>query len=204
MKHLSYCLFDTPLGSCGIAWSEGEDSRETPVARFQLPEATSKATKLRIARLSGAHAPSAPPPPIAKVIDRVRKHLCGEVQDLRDIPLDFDGAAPFERMVYRAAREIPVGETRTYGQLAKAVGRPNAARAVGNALKKNPIALIVPCHRIQAAGGRPGGFSAHGGCATKTKMLALEGFRLEQRPTRAEARKHRRPAGTGNLSGKLF
>jgi len=203
VKHLSYCVFDTPMGSCGIAWSGGADSREMSVARFQLPEATVKATEARIARFSGAHVQSAPPPSIVKIIERVRKHLRGEAQDLRDVPVDLDSVGAFERMVYRAAREIPVGETRTYGQLAKAVGRPNAARAVGNALKKNPIALIVPCHRIQAAGGRPGGFSAHGGCATKAKILALEGFQLEPPPRRLDGRKRSR-LGAGNLSKNLF
>jgi len=193
MKQIAYCLFETPLGSCGIAWTESGDTRANnltgpAVIRFQLPEATAKATESRIASHSGARGPSAPPPRIAEVIHKVRKHLEGEVQDLRKIPLDLDGVGSFARKVYEAARKIPVGETMTYGQLAKALGRPKAARAVGQALGRNPIALIVPCHRVQAAGGKPGGFSAHGGRTTKARMLAMEGVALETNPSR-EARK---------------
>ena len=103
------------------------------------------------------------------------KHFRGDVQDFRDVALDLDGAAPFARQVYEAARRIPAGQTRTYGEVAQAVGRPAAARAVGQALGKNPVALIIPCHRILAAGGKPGGFSTHGGLATKAWMLAVEG-----------------------------
>src|SRR6266852_150608 len=86
-----------------------------------------------------------------------------------------EGADRFARQVYEAAREIQAGETRTYGELAKALGQPAAARDVGQALARNPIALIIPCHRVVAAGGKPGGFSAHGGRATKARMLAIEG-----------------------------
>jgi O-6-methylguanine DNA methyltransferase len=189
MKQVAYCLFETPLGSCGIAWREsGGKSDAAAVTWFQLPAATVKATESRIARHSGAREPSAPPASIAEVIRKVRKHLQGEAQDLRNIQLDLNGVGPFARKVYEAARKIPAGKTTTYGQLAKALGRPKAARAVGQALGRNPIALIVPCHRVQAAGGKPGGFSAHGGCATKAKMLAMEGVALEIDPSR-EARK---------------
>jgi O-6-methylguanine DNA methyltransferase len=173
MKKTAYCLFETPLGSCAIAWTEGCDS--PTVTCFQLPEANTKLTESRIARSSGASQASAPPPPIAAVIERVCKHLQGDIQDFRDIPLDLEGTASFARRVYEAARQIPTGQTRTYGELAKAVGRPTAARAVGQALGKNPIALLIPCHRVLAAGGKPGGFSAHGGRATKARMLAIEG-----------------------------
>jgi O-6-methylguanine DNA methyltransferase len=190
MKQIAYCLFETQLGSCGIAWRERGDKSNAPaVTWFQLPGATAKATESRIARHSGARAPSAPPPPIAEVIQKVRKHLQGETQDLRNIPLDLDGVGPFARKVYEAARKIPAGETVTYGQLAKALGRPKAARAVGQALGRNPIALIVPCHRVQAAGGKPGGFSAHGGCTTKAKMLAMEGVDLQIKPNRGAGKK---------------
>jgi methylated-DNA-[protein]-cysteine S-methyltransferase len=177
VKQVAYCLFETPLGPCGIAWSGGEPPGDPPaVTLLQLPEATAARTEARIARNAGAHQASDPPPRIAEVIERLRKHLEGDVQDLRDIPVDLDGAAPFARRVYEAAREIPPGRTVTYGELARAAGRPGAARAVGQALGKNPVALIIPCHRVLAAGGKPGGFSAHGGRATKAKMLAVEGI----------------------------
>ena len=176
MKQLAYRLFETPLGWCGIAWADGGGARSSPaVALFQLPEATPKETEWRIARRSGAPRSSAPPPAIAEVIERVCKHFRGDVQDFRDVAVDLDEAAPFARQVYEAARRIPAGQTRTYGELAASAGRPGAARAVGQALGKNPVALIIPCHRVLAAGGKAGGFSAHGGLTTKARMLALEG-----------------------------
>jgi O-6-methylguanine DNA methyltransferase len=176
MKQLAYCLFETPLGSCGIAWGEPEDSCTPPaVTFFQLPEATPKRTEARIARNAGARTASTPPPRIAEVIQKVCRHLRGDIQDFRDVAVDLDGAGPFARRVYEAARLIPAGQTTTYGELARAVSRPAAARAVGQALGRNPIALIIPCHRVLAAGGKPGGFSAHGGRATKARLLAVEG-----------------------------
>lgn len=165
----SYTLFETPLGWCGLAWNEA-----FAVTGFQLPEATKAKTAARIEKKSsGIESP--PPPAMAEIIAKVRKHFEGDPQDFRDIPIEIADAAPFAQKVYAAARQIPTGETITYGELAKALKKPNAARAVGNALGKNPIALIVPCHRVLAAGSKPGGFSAHGGLSTKAKMLALEG-----------------------------
>lgn len=190
MTHAAYCLFETPLGSCGIAWRDrGQSARPPAVTFLQLPEATANMTESRIARISGAPRSSVPPPPIAQVIERVREHLQGHAQDLRDIAVDLNGADPFARQVYEAAREIPSGQTRTYGELARALGQPTEAQAVGQALGRNPIALIIPCHRIVAAGGKPGGFSAHGGRATKARLLAIEGatappVQLELRATR--------------------
>jgi O-6-methylguanine DNA methyltransferase len=148
------------------------------VTYLQLPEATAKMTESRIARNSGVRKSSAPPPRIAAIIEKIRKHLQGELQDFRDVAVDLNGVDPFARLVYEAAREIPAGQTRTYGDLAKSLNRPNAARDVGQALGKNPIALIIPCHRILAAGGKSGGFSAHGGRATKARLLAIEGAPL--------------------------
>ena len=176
MKQGAYCVFETALGWCGIAWRERGDSSAPPaVTCLHLPEATAKMTESRMARHSGARKASAPPPRIAEVIEKIRKHLQGEIQDFRDIAIDLDGADRFARQVYEAAREIPAGETRTYGELAKALGQPGDARDVGQALARNPVALIIPCHRVVAAGGKPGGFSAHGGRATKARMLEIEG-----------------------------
>jgi methylated-DNA-[protein]-cysteine S-methyltransferase len=81
----------------------------------------------------------------------------------------------FHRAVYAVARAIPPGETLTYGEVARRLGDPGSARAVGQALGRNPFAIIVPCHRVVAAGGATGGFSAHGGAATKRRILAIEG-----------------------------
>ena len=176
MKAASYCLFETPLGTCGIAWREPRDSASRPlVSAVQLPEATPEATESRIARKSGANRPSLPPPEIVAILERIRRHLGGDVQNFHSVALDLSEVAAFFRQVYEAAREIPPGQTRTYGEIATAVGQPNRAQEVGRAMAKNPVPIIIPCHRVAAAGGKPGGFSAHGGRATKSKLLALEG-----------------------------
>jgi methylated-DNA-[protein]-cysteine S-methyltransferase len=175
MTQPAYCLFDTPLGTCGIAWKEQGTSRILPVVTFfQLPEATRRLTDTRIAGSSGGRKARVPPPRIAGIIKKVQKHLHGDVQDFLDIVVDLDGAGPFARQVYEAVRKIPAGRTMSYGELAKDINRPTAARAVGQALGRNPIPLIIPCHRVLAACGKAGGFSAHGGLETKAKMLEIE------------------------------
>ena len=179
MKPACYCLFETPLGTCGIAWREpGGSARRPIVTAVQLPEATPRATESSIARKSGSNLPSLPPPEIRATIERIRRHLGGEVQDFRPVAVDLSDVAPFFRQVYEAAREIPAGQTRTYGEIAKAVGQPDRAQEVGQAMARNPLPILIPCHRVAAAGGKPGGFSAHGGRATKSKLLALEGARV--------------------------
>jgi O-6-methylguanine DNA methyltransferase len=176
MKKAACCLFETPIGACGIAWRESSDSGSPAVVTaVQLPEATPQATKSRIARKSGASNPATPPPEIAAIIEKIRKHLQGETQDFRGVALDLENVDPFFRQIYEAARQIPPGQTRTYGEIAKAVGQPAAAQEVGQAMAKNPVPIIVPCHRVAAAGGKLGGFSASGGPATKAKLLAIEG-----------------------------
>jgi O-6-methylguanine DNA methyltransferase len=174
MQNAAYCVFETSLGACGIAWRVAADSQAI-VTAVQLPEATPQATESRIARKSGANQAGIPPQQIAGVIEKIRKHLEGEVQDLRDVAVDLDNATPFSRQVYEATRQIPPGQTRTYGEIAKEAGQPGAAQEVGQAMAKNPVPIIVPCHRVSAAGGKLGGFSAPGGPATKAKLLALEG-----------------------------
>ncbi|MGA3328641.1 MAG: methylated-DNA--[protein]-cysteine S-methyltransferase [Terriglobia bacterium] len=176
MKPVAYCIFATPLGWCGIAWSKGPNAH-TPyaVSFLQLPEATAELTESRIAKNSGAVKSSEHPFQMLKIIEKVCNHLKGDLQDFRDIPVDLDGVGPFVRKVCETAREIPAGQTVTYADLANALGRPAAVRAVGRALGKNPIPLIIPCHRVLAARGKPGGFSAPGGRATKARLLAIEG-----------------------------
>ena len=176
MKKPAYCLFETALGTCGIAWRETADSgSQTIVTAVQLPEATPQATESRIARKSGSNEPAVPPQQIAEVIEKIRLHLEGKTQDFRGIAVDLEHVTPFFRQIYEATREIPPGQTRTYGEIAKAVGQPAAAQEVGQAMAKNPVPIIVPCHRVSAAGGKLGGFSAPGGPATKAKLLSLEG-----------------------------
>jgi methylated-DNA-[protein]-cysteine S-methyltransferase len=145
------------------------------VTQLQLPEATRELTESRIRETSGADPSSVVPPQIAEVIEKVSKHLGGVIQNFRDVPVDLGGAGTFVCKVYDATREIPAGKTATYSDIAHAMGQPTAARAVGQALGRNPIPLIIPCHRVLAAAGKPGGFSAYGGRATKAKLLALEG-----------------------------
>lgn len=176
MKKAAYCLFETSLGACGIAWRQAANSNsQAAVTHIQLPEATPQATASRIARKASSHQRSTPPPEIAAIIEKIRKHLQGEVQDFRSVALDLENVEPFFRQIYEATREIPPGQTRTYGEIAKAVGQPTAAQDVGQAMAKNPVPIIIPCHRVSAAGGKLGGFSAPGGPATKAKLLALEG-----------------------------
>lgn len=177
------CLFDTALGRCGIAWSAAG------LRAVQLPSADDAATLsrlLRAARLRpSASEPDAieadppidaagVPPGIAAAIEAIAGLLRGEARDLREIVLDTADTAAFALRVYAAAREIPPGATVGYGELARRIGEPGAARAVGRALGANPWVIVVPCHRVLAAGERPGGFSAPGGVATKRRLLEIE------------------------------
>jgi len=168
MEGFGATFFDTPLGLCGLAW--------TPrgVKTLQLPEETPEATRMRLMRRSGAPFERRPPPEIEEIIMRIGKLLGGRAIDLSDIALDMDRVGPFEAQVYVTARCIPCGETRTYGQIARAIGEPGAARGVGQALGRNPFAIIVPCHRVVAANGKTGGFSAGGGVNTKLQILEIE------------------------------
>lgn len=176
-----YTIFRTAAGFCGIAWSaEG-------ITRFQLPTDTPEETEqLLLRRLSGA-VPTLPDRAVAELIARVQLYFAGERCDFADVALDLAGQEPFFVDVYQALRRVSWGETTTYGALASAVGAgPEAARDVGQAMARNPVALIIPCHRVLAAGGKPGGFSAPGGQAAKLRMLELEGIRLPQRPVQQE------------------
>jgi methylated-DNA-[protein]-cysteine S-methyltransferase len=144
-----------------------------------LPEQTDHQTRARVARRLPQVLESTPPPFVAHAIEGIVALLDGESRDLTDIPLDFDDTVPeFHRRVYDVARTIKPGMTLSYGEIASRVGEPDAARAVGQALGKNPIPIVVPCHRVLAAGGGTGGFSAPGGTATKLRLLAIEGARL--------------------------
>jgi methylated-DNA-[protein]-cysteine S-methyltransferase len=112
---------------------------------------------------------------VRDAIDAMTALLRGEAVDLRDVPLDLGAVPDFARRVYAVAQAIPPGSTRTYGEVAAQVGEPGAARAVGRAMGQNPVPIVVPCHRVVAAGGALGGFSARGGASTKRRMLAIEG-----------------------------
>ncbi|MBU1053035.1 MAG: methylated-DNA--[protein]-cysteine S-methyltransferase [Proteobacteria bacterium] len=176
MKLSAYSIFDTSLGPCGISWVEDDDPSSIPaVTCLHLPEATRKLTECKIVEKSCARKSSLPPLTITKVIRKVCRHLDGELQDFRDVVVEFPIASSFAQKVFGATRKIPAGKTATYGELAKALRCPAASRAVGQALGRNPIILIIPCHRVLAAGGKLGGFSAYGGLDTKSKLLSIEG-----------------------------
>lgn len=166
-----FALFATALGVCGIAWGPHG------IVGVQLPEENEAVMRTRMQ----ARFPELSEAPLsteaAEAAAGVTALLTGEKRTLLEVLLDDRGVSAFHRRVHAAARAIPPGETCTYGELAQALGDKGLARAVGQAMGRNPFAPIVPCHRVLAASGRPGGFSAHGGALTKLRMLAIEGAR---------------------------
>jgi O-6-methylguanine DNA methyltransferase len=166
------CVFSTSLGRCGLCWSE------TGLRAVQLPEASEEALRRRLRRVGASLVPTPAPGFASEALRRLQRHLDGDRDPLLDLPLDLEGLAPFTRQVYERARSVLPGRTTSYGALATECGRPGAARAVGQALAQNPFTLVVPCHRVLAAGGGLGGFSAHGSTATKLRLLTLEGADL--------------------------
>ncbi len=172
MTASGFALFDTAIGWCGIAWGA------RGVAGVQLPEAGDTETRARILHRFPAAGEASPPPEVQGAVDRIVALLGGEVSDLSAIALDMDDVPAFHRRVYEVARTIPPGKTLSYGDLAARLGAPGAARAVGQALGRNPFPIVVPCHRVLAAGGKIGGFSAQGGVVTKRRMLAIEGAQM--------------------------
>ena len=172
MMASGFALFDTAIGRCGVAWGE------RGVAGVQLPEAGERETRARMLQRFPAAGEAQPPPEVQRVIDRIVALLRGEASDLSTIALDMEEVPAFHRRVYEVARAIPSGMTLSYGEIAARAGAPGAARAVGQALGRNPFPIVVPCHRVLAAGGKIGGFSAQGGVATKRRMLVIEGAPL--------------------------
>jgi O-6-methylguanine DNA methyltransferase len=182
-----YALFDTAIGTCGIAWTEHG------IVRIQLPERSRAATIVRLAT-GRALDEQQPPRAVARAIARITRHVGGDPQDLSDLALDMRDLAPFRRQVYEAARRIGAGTTATYGDVARALAMPGAARAIGRTLGTNPLPIVVPCHRVIAANGRSGGFSAFGGLATKERLLAAEGVTGGWRPAAGATRTVAMPA----------
>lgn len=168
MVHFS--LFPTPVGTCGIAWGPNG------ILAVTLPEANEDRTRARLLRRLPTARRAAAPPAVQQVIDDIVALLHGESRDLRQAPLDLQGIPKFAQRVYAVARTIAPGCTLSYGEVAALCGDRNQARAVGHALGSNPFPIIVPCHRVLAAGGRGGGFSAPGGVVTKLRLLQLEGW----------------------------
>ena len=164
-----FASFDTLLGTCAVAWSADG------LLGVQLPEVSALRTRDRLARRFPDALPLEPPPAVQQAIAAMQALLQGTPNDLLHIALDLHGVPAFHQRVYALARAILPGATRTYGDLATELGDPSAARAVGQALGQNPFPIVVPCHRVLAARGAMGGFSANGGVETKRRMLAIEG-----------------------------
>jgi O-6-methylguanine DNA methyltransferase len=169
MKTSGTNTFQTAIGFCGLAWTE------RGIVGVQLPETDQAATHNRLMERFPELRETPVPPTVRSARDDIIALLEGRPQNLSSVVLDMQTVTPFRCDVYNAARQIARGETLTYGELAKQLGAPGSARAVGQALGCNPYPLIVPCHRVLAAGGKSGGFSAVGGVSTKLRILALEG-----------------------------
>ncbi len=174
---VGFCLFPTAIGLCGIAWNA-----QAGITGVQLPEADAGGTRARMRRRFAEIEETQPPEPVHEATQRIAALLGGAPDDLATVVLDMDGISDFHQRVYAAARAIPPGQTMTYGEVATRLNEPGASRAVGQALGLNPFAPVVPCHRVLAAGRRPGGFSAHGGARTKLQMLEIEGAHLGNGP----------------------
>jgi methylated-DNA-[protein]-cysteine S-methyltransferase len=164
----SYTLFATPIGQCGLAWSV------RGICAVQLPQAAVATTRLALLRRVPGAKSARPPPSVQCAIIAIVRLLKGKASELRWLAIDYRNASEFHRCVCEAARAIPAGETQSYGELAVRLGKPGAARAVGGVMARNALPIIVPCHRVMAAGGQPGGFSAPGGVSTKLRMLRIE------------------------------
>jgi O-6-methylguanine DNA methyltransferase len=166
-----YSLFDTAIGRCAIAWGD------RGIASVTLPGAREKDTRASMLARFPRALEATPPPSVQRATESIAALLRGEASDLSTIAIDMDGVPPFYRRVYEVARSIPPGGTLSYGEIAARLGAPGSARAVGQALGRNPFAIVVPCHRVLAAQGRVGGFSAKGGITTKLHLLSIEDAR---------------------------
>ena len=172
-----YALFPTPIGTCAIVWGEAG------VLGVHLPGADEPATRSGVLRRFGRADEAAPDAEIRAVIDAIGTLLAGGRDDLRRVRLDMRRIPDFNRRVYEHTRGIGPGETSSYGELARSLGDAGLARAVGRSLGANPYAIVVPCHRVLAAGGRAGGFSAPGGIDTKRRLLEIEQARIGSGPS---------------------
>lgn len=169
MAGRAYSIFDTMIGRCGIAWSHAG------VVRVQLPEAREIETRRRMLQQCPEARERKPPPEIEFAIEGIVALMRGRPCELSDVVLDTEGLPPFHRRVYDVVRGIPRGETRTYADIATKLGARGAIHAVGHAIARNPLAILVPCHRALAAAGETGGFAGNGGVVTKFRLLSIEG-----------------------------
>jgi methylated-DNA-[protein]-cysteine S-methyltransferase len=173
----NFAIFDTAIGSCGIVWGA------RGIKGVQLPMGSESKTRSRILQRYGEIAEAPPSADVQHAIEGIVELLEGKPNDLTDVLLDLEDVPQFHRGVYDIARAIPPGKTITYGDIAKRLGGVELSRDVGQALGRNPCPIVVPCHRVLAAGGKPGGFSANGGVVTKLKMLQIEGAVVNHTPS---------------------
>jgi methylated-DNA-[protein]-cysteine S-methyltransferase len=169
MSDLAFTLFDTAIGRCALVWSA------QGVAGVRFPERDDAAMRHRMQRRFPAAREAQPSAAAQSAIEAIVALLAGERRDLSSVLLDLQNAPEFNRRVYDVARSIGPGETLTYGEVAARLGDRTLAREVAQALSENPCPIIVPCHRVMAAGGKTGGFSAPGGVRTKLRLLSIEG-----------------------------
>jgi methylated-DNA-[protein]-cysteine S-methyltransferase len=169
MTSTGLAIFDTALGACGVAWGDAG------IVAMQLPEADAAHTLARLQQRAPDLRRAEPRAEARRAIDAVRALFRGEPADFCAVRLDMRHIAPLQRRIYERVRTIAPGRTMSYGEVAEGLGDRHLARAVGQAMGRNPFAPIVPCHRVLAAGGKAGGFSAHGGLATKLRLLTIEG-----------------------------
>ncbi|MBV8473513.1 MAG: methylated-DNA--[protein]-cysteine S-methyltransferase [Hyphomicrobiales bacterium] len=182
MDTQSYAVFATAHGFVAIGWSGGV------VTALRLPGKSEAAAELALLRRAPGAVRAAPSPAIAARIEAIKRYFAGAQIDFSDVAIDLGPQEPFFALVYERVRKLGWGETSTYGAIAKELSDdPRAARDVGQAMATNPVPLIVPCHRVLAAGARIGGFSAPGGSHAKAKMLELEGVR-RQAPEKPEVK----------------
>jgi methylated-DNA-[protein]-cysteine S-methyltransferase len=173
-----FFIFETGSGFCRIAWNNAG------ITRFQLPAKRADGAQRMLLRRAPGAKQGAPTPEVVEAVAAVKRYFEGKETDFSRFKLDLGEQAPLFQRIYAAARQVKWGRTTTYGALAKELGAgPEAAPDVGQAMAKNPVALIIPCHRVLAAGGKVGGFSAPGGSAAKRRMLALEGVDVGPAPS---------------------
>jgi len=175
MEHTHHHLFETAIGLCGVAWNE------RGLCAVSLPEKDAATTERRLMKKGGSSGPAEPPPAVQAVIADIQNYLDGRKVDFSAVPVDLSGFDDLRRRIYEALRGIEFGRTVTYGDLARIIGATDweGARDVGAAMGSNRMPIVIPCHRVLAAGGKLGGFSAYGGTKTKQKLLALEGVRFD-------------------------
>lgn len=169
-----YCVFDTALGPVGLSWTV------RGIARLQLPERDRAATERRLRGRTADIVEAEPGEGTAETVALLQRYMAGERIDFAETKLDMTGIGDFHRAVYEKARAVGWGETTTYGALARQAGSPDSARAVGQAMGRNPVPIIIPCHRVLASSNKIGGFSAFGGTVAKARLLEMEGVSFEE------------------------